>query len=106
MRKPAWWDASAAPENQSTMKCDVRRAGRAALCVLFLSLWICPKPAAAQILPQVKTVFVIAMENHNFTQPSPTSSPQQILNNAAAPYINRSEERRVGKECRSRWSPY
>jgi hypothetical protein len=46
------------------------------------------QPAAAQILPQVKTVFVIAMENHNFTQPNPTSSPQQILNNAAAPYIN------------------
>ena len=22
------------------------------------------------------------------------------------PQINRSEERRVGKECRSRWSPY
>ena len=22
------------------------------------------------------------------------------------PYYNRSEERRVGKECRSRWSPY
>jgi len=40
-------------------------------------------PAAAQNLPQVKTVFVIAMENHNFTQPSPTSSPQQILNNTA-----------------------
>jgi hypothetical protein len=28
------------------------------------------------------------MENHNFTQPSPTSSPQQILGNSAAPYIN------------------
>ena len=26
-----------------------------------------------------------------------------ILNNSK---INRSEERRVGKECRSRWSPY
>ena len=25
---------------------------------------------------------------------------------AAAPMIDRSEERRVGKECRSRWSPY
>ena len=27
---------------------------------------------------------------------------------AAKPYVNivRSEERRVGKECRSRWSPY
>src|SRR5574344_3022506 len=24
----------------------------------------------------------------------------------AASYIDRSEERRVGKECRSRWSPY
>src|ERR1035438_10931689 len=23
-----------------------------------------------------------------------------------AEYVNRSEERRVGKECRSRWSPY
>ena len=36
----------------------------------------------------VQTVFVIAMENHNFTQPNPTSSPEQILGNAAAPYIN------------------
>ena len=26
--------------------------------------------------------------------------------NAAAPAGARSEERRVGKECRSRWSPY
>ena len=25
---------------------------------------------------------------------------------ASTPIINRSEERRVGKECRSRWSPY
>jgi hypothetical protein len=36
----------------------------------------------------VGSVFVIAMENHNFTQPDPTTSPQQILNNPAAPYIN------------------
>jgi hypothetical protein len=37
---------------------------------------------------RAETVFVIAMENHNFTQPDPTSAPQQILGNAAAPYIN------------------
>jgi hypothetical protein len=37
----------------------------------------------------VKTIFVIAMENHNFTQPAPTSSPQQIFGNVAAPYINK-----------------
>jgi hypothetical protein len=35
-----------------------------------------------------QTIFVIAMENHNWTQPVPTSSPQQILGNSAAPYIN------------------
>jgi hypothetical protein len=34
------------------------------------------------------SIFVIAMENHNLTQPVPTNSPQQILGNPAAPYIN------------------
>ena len=29
-----------------------------------------------------------------------------ILNNQEVNQNNRSEERRVGKECRSRWSPY
>jgi phosphatidylinositol-3-phosphatase len=35
-----------------------------------------------------RKVFVIAMENHNWTQPAPTSSPQQIFMNPAAPFIN------------------
>jgi len=39
-------------------------------------------------LPPVRTVFVIAMENHNWTQPSPGSSPQQVVGNVAAPYVN------------------
>src|SRR5579859_7401109 len=42
--------------------------------------------AAQQVL--AGSIFVIAMENHNFTQPVPTNSPQQILNNPAAPFIN------------------
>jgi hypothetical protein len=33
-------------------------------------------------------IFVIAMENHNFVQPNPTSNPQQIFGNPAAPFIN------------------
>jgi hypothetical protein len=37
---------------------------------------------------RVKTVFVIAMENHNWTQPSTQTSPQQIFQNPAAPFIN------------------
>ncbi len=33
-------------------------------------------------------MFVIALENHNFTQPASATSPQQILGNPAAPYVN------------------
>jgi hypothetical protein len=40
------------------------------------------RPAAAG------EIFVIAMENHNLTQPNPTSNPEQILGNPAAPYLN------------------
>jgi hypothetical protein len=40
------------------------------------------------VLQHIQTVFVIAMENHNFTQPNPASIPQQILGNPAAPYLN------------------
>lgn len=34
------------------------------------------------------SIFYILMENHNLTQPNPTNSPDQILGNPAAPYIN------------------
>jgi phosphatidylinositol-3-phosphatase len=36
----------------------------------------------------IGTVFVIAMENHNFTQPPTQTNPQQILGNPAAPFMN------------------
>jgi len=36
----------------------------------------------------VKTVFVIAMENHNWTQPATQTSPQQVFLNPYAPFIN------------------
>ena len=36
----------------------------------------------------MKTVFVVAMENHNWMQPATTSSPEQIFVNPAAPFIN------------------
>ena len=37
---------------------------------------------------RTKTVFVIAMENHNWMQPSTQTSPHQIFQNPAAPFIN------------------
>jgi len=41
-----------------------------------------------QSLQEVKTVFVIALENHDWTQPCADCDPQQIYGNPAAPYIN------------------
>ena len=42
------------------------------------------------------------------SDPSGVSATLQMLSGAgvATDYHGRSEERRVGKECRSRWSPY
>lgn len=40
------------------------------------------------IASPISTVFVIAMENHNFTQPSSYTAIQQLYGNPAAPYLN------------------
>jgi phosphatidylinositol-3-phosphatase len=37
---------------------------------------------------QLGDIFVISMENHNFTQPSSQTSPNQIFGNPAAPFQN------------------
>ena len=58
------------------------RRNTALLGAAAASLLLAVQPAEAG------SVFVIAMENHNFTQPNPLSSPQQILTNPAAPSIN------------------
>lgn len=39
-------------------------------------------------LPQIKTVFVIPLENHDWTQVCPDCAPQQLCGNPAAPYLN------------------
>jgi len=44
--------------------------------------------AAQAHADEVKKVFVIAMENHNWTQPGTQTSPQQIFQNPAAPFLN------------------
>ena len=36
----------------------------------------------------VRTVFYIDMENHNLTQPPDVTSPQPLMGNPAAPYLN------------------
>src|SRR5215470_2528205 len=44
--------------------------------------------AAADDGGKIKKVFVIALENHNWTQPASQTSPQPIFKNPAAPFIN------------------
>jgi hypothetical protein len=61
------------------------------LALLFLALsagGISASPTQIQSLQQIKTVFVIALENHDWTQHCPDCIPQQIYGNPAAPYIN------------------
>jgi hypothetical protein len=40
------------------------------------------------ILQRIKTIFVIALENHDLTQADPMGSPEQLLGNPACPYFN------------------
>src|SRR5436309_9876690 len=60
----------------------VRRLGMAVALALLTHIY-----AGAE---EIKKVFVIAMENHNWTQPANqfTGNIQQIFQNPAAPFIN------------------
>ena len=46
------------------------------------------------------------MENITKEQADIIGEVANICTGTAATALSRSEERRVGKECRSRWSPY
>jgi len=66
---------------------NIRR--KAALLASVATGVLClPQTSPANPPQAIGPIFVIAMENHNFTQPGTQMSPQQILGNAAAPYIN------------------
>ena len=54
----------------------------------------------------VLTIDCEKVENHYDVTNGQMADLDWLLYNAAMEYASRSEERRVGKECRSRWSPY
>src|SRR6202163_1192881 len=45
-------------------------------------------------------------QNFNLVPSLITQIQDYVAGTAQDPFLKRSEERRVGKECRSRWSPY
>jgi hypothetical protein len=60
-----------------------------ALGAIALGGLLSAQPASAhEAVQQLGNIFVIAMENHNFTQPTNQASPQPIFGNPAAPFMN------------------
>ncbi|MBR8832776.1 MAG: phosphoesterase [Stigonema ocellatum SAG 48.90 = DSM 106950] len=61
----------------------------ASVAALTVGVAFVAQPAQKASAQSIKHVFVIDLENHNFTQPSDdTKAPQQIFGNPAAPYLN------------------
>jgi phosphatidylinositol-3-phosphatase len=69
-------------------KMGARRWSMTRVAIFAAMSGIAGYPHSAVDASTLGDVFVIALENHNFTQPSPTSSPEQLLNNPAAPFQN------------------
>ena len=69
-----------------------------------------PGRLEASRVAQVRARVAGIMQKRLFTEGSDVRAGQALFAIDAAPYeaalASRSEERRVGKECRSRWSPY
>jgi hypothetical protein len=65
------------------IRCKAALLASIATGVLFAA-----QTSSAQPTQEIGAIFVIAMENHNFTQPSTQTNPQQILGNPAAPFMN------------------
>src|SRR5215468_6599285 len=61
---------------------------RTPVFALSAALLVAAAGATQARADEVGKVFVIAMENHNWTQPVGQTSPQQIFQNVNAPYIN------------------
>ena len=64
--------------------CQAALLGAALTGVLLAATAATAEPSVQQI----GDIFVIAMENHNFTQPTNQTSPAQIFGNPAAPFMN------------------
>ena len=80
----------------------------AVLCAAAVVLW--SRWRIARTIKRLDQMLTAAM-NDSFTETDFDESRLSALENRLARYLaasslSRSEERRVGKECRSRWSPY
>src|SRR5258708_9795407 len=76
-------------------------------CALPISLPRCPRPCHLNWRARQASCWIVSISAE-----MPASLPQSSQSSASIVFHrfnlcrDRSEERRVGKECRSRWSPY
>jgi hypothetical protein len=66
----------------------IRRSKTAVFASMTATVLFVAQTSPAHPPEGIRTVFVIAMENHNFTQPPTQINPQPILGNSAAPFMN------------------
>ena len=98
----------AAPSHVVTALTGLREPIVAILLIIGFMSWISGKPLdGLLILLAGASLAWDAGRRSRQTSPA-VASPAEASAAAASPVeaIPRSEERRVGKECRSRWSPY
>src|SRR2546426_6803525 len=69
----------------------------------------CALPISSRLFARYRAgmkMFELSQKMHTPIGPSPFELPQAGVGCLWSGPRSRSEERRVGKECRSRWSPY
>src|SRR5271156_946622 len=67
---------------------SVRGIGRSSGSRFAIAALLTAATAGRASAASIGDVFVIALENHNFTQPSSYTSIEQLDGNPAAPYLN------------------
>ena len=89
-------------ENRRKEEVGVKKTLKAALwgMIIVWGMAVCSTPVRAA---EVQKTQVLKIGCVTATQKSVEIMKEALANTS---YLLRSEERRVGKECRSRWSPY
>ena len=65
-----------------------------------------PLPELAAYCREAAAEGAVLLKNEGHMLPVKKDETVSIFGRSQIEYYRRSEERRVGKECRSRWSPY
>src|SRR3712207_8759771 len=72
----------------------------------FWALLAVGGPPVTANMTNTVSMSLLAVGSVSASRPELRGQGRRLLRHVPAGMLGRSEERRVGKECRSRWSPY